>query len=317
MSLKPISIKLSEEPISRWEAIRISHGGTAQDVFMAIVSAYEQRDQGPATDSPFDAEDRRITRLLNEVKNVTMAHMTLAENDKLASLKEMAETVTEAQAEAATLKERLTEAVQAVATLTEKNEELGKAVATLTESAENTGELKNAWAAQQKNLEKQIISLNGEAQESRDLKGQLADIREVVAKKGDAIKNMEGALSMAEEKNKNKNDTIINLKAQVEDTNKKHDLVYDDYRKAHSDYKEATQKTESIMARAMDREVELSSQIQAKDLEIKNMREGAERLKANRKRAEAGGNKKKGDGKGATPRGLDKASDKKQDHVDE
>ena len=286
MSSKTISLKISEELATEWETHKQEHGGTSQESFVALLKAYQGQEREPTDDSPFGTEERRLSQLLNEAKGVAMAYMTLAENDKQVKLKEMSDAVVSAQATISTLEAGLTEANMRAEALTEKNRELGEVVENLKGSAENIKELKTAWDGQEKALRDQIISLNGEAQESRDLKNQLAGAREEVTKKADTVKTLESKLALADQASKNNLDTILDLKARIEEAKNNLTAASDDVRRTNADYKEAAQKINVITSEAseaaslaMVKNFELSGQIKEKAAQILVMTKEINRLK--------------------------------------
>ena len=286
MSSKTISLKISEELATEWETHKQEHGGTSQESFVALLKAYQGQEKEPTDDSPFGAEERRLSHLLNEAKGVAMAYMTLSENDKQVKLKEMSDTVVSAQATISALETGLTEANMRAKTLTEKNEELEEVVENLNGSIENTKELKTAWTAQETALKNQIVALTDEAQESRNLKDQLADAKGTITERADAIKALESKLALANQKNENNQETIIDFKTRIEEAKNNLADASDDVRRANADYKEATQKisvitseTSEAASLAMAKEFELSSEIKERDTQIFAMTEEINRLK--------------------------------------
>ena len=93
---KTVSLKLSDELAEEFKNHQQNHE-TAQEGIEKLLEAYKKTHEDASDDSALGREGRRVEELLSNAKAVMLSFMTIADDEKEADLKEMAEKTAIAQ----------------------------------------------------------------------------------------------------------------------------------------------------------------------------------------------------------------------------
>lgn len=180
MPKETFAVKLDTELIAQLKQLQGEYD-SGQEFGEALLLSLKEKRSSTDTESPVQAEQLRVRKALSDIERLVAATLEIAASDKIKAEEGAAEKVAEAQGEVSELKETIKGQAEQLAELKVKATEQAKQIQSLEQAAESLSSLKEAWTAKEQTLTARIAELDGEAKEARELKKQVAELKELLS----------------------------------------------------------------------------------------------------------------------------------------